>query len=278
MKQLSLNIPTAWKQLTDKQLLALSKIMNIEQPAIDLQAKALIAFCGIKIIKVMGGRPVFDENGQNTGHIEKDIVIRHKRRYYHLKDWQLLAAEKQLDWLQQQPMFVRPLSKIKGFIPVNSILSGTPFKLWLAAENYYQAFLFTKDITHLHNLIAVLYSAGKDFNDGETTKRARKFRRCSEAEKNSVMLWYMSVKNVHAEKFPHLFQMPSKSNDPFADEPEAPQMPNMRETIDNMLCSLSGGDITKYPAIYNSETWAALGELNRKALEYQKILENQRKA
>lgn len=264
-KKLELTIPTGWNTLTSKQLLAVSQLMIEEQTPAELQSKALLAFCGIHVLKVWGGEPILNEN--NTfSVINRDILIRQKGRLYHLKDWQILAAERMLDWLQTNPLFIRPLPKLKKYFPVNAIMAGTTFKQYLAAENNYQAFLFTKKTAFLDKLMSVLYPPTGGFDDSQTANHARRFRRCSAAEKNSVLLWYASIKNLFSDRFKYLFVIPAPAS-------EEPAPPNMRETIDNMLYTLSEGDITKHPAIYEAETWAALSVLDKKALEYKKLTE-----
>jgi hypothetical protein len=45
----------------------------------------------------------------------------------------------------------------------------------------------------------------------------------------------------------------------------------MRKQIDNMIRTLTGGDVTKTEAIYTVDTWTALAELDAKALEYKEL-------
>ena len=173
-----------------------------------------------------------------------------------------IFTEKSYPGITGVPRGVKPLHELQGYRPVFDTLEGTPLKLYLAAENYYQAYLYTEDEFYLRCLASVLYSDGTSWNDSDTAELQNYFKGCSPAELFTVFLWYNSIKQIMADQFPYLFA-PSENTDN--------NMPDMRSHINNMLRVLTSCDVTKMEAVLDSETWYALFELNEKAREVEEF-------
>lgn len=243
IKEIQLSVPGSWAELSEKQLLIVSGILQSpDKNEYFIQLWAFKALTGLKIIRQSGP-------GEYLCKIGRNKIL--------LDSWQLNFHRKKLIWLTGTPYGVKPLQQLAGKTPVYCTLEGTPLKLYIAAENYYQAYLHTEDSQYMFRLASVLYSGGKRWDDADTDKEARKFRSCTPEELFTVFLWYTSVKQLLAEKYDDLFSPAgSKSGSP-----------DMRAHINNMLRVLTASDVTKMEAVLETETWYALNELNEKSRE-----------
>jgi hypothetical protein len=256
--QINITLPTAWKELTPRQLLYISfLITQRELTPVQLRTAALIRFSGIRILEKTG---------------DTEWYCRYQKQEFILTDSLALALSNKLQFLTATMGEITPLPQMGGYIHVDPRLHETPFRQYVAAENYFQAFIFTRKEHFLNCLCAVFYSHKKNaknrptdtFNDGQTDERARTFQHLPLHVRYTAFLWYYGLKNVLANAFPHFFV--HRENNIEENEKTAP--PNMRLIINSMIRALTGGDVTKTDTVYLAETWAALAELDAKALEY----------
>lgn len=248
INKIEIFLPHSWAELSEKQLLTVSEMLLTTGKSEEfIQIWALKFFAGLQILKIVG--PGL-------------FLCKFKRKNVLLESWQINFHRKKLSWITEAPKGVKPLRKLKGFRPVFETMEGTPLKLYLAAENYYQAYLYTEDDFYLRCLASVLYSAGTKWNDNNTAQVQNKFKRCSPAELFTVFLWYNSIKHTLSTEYPELFA-PANSTDS--------NSPDMRSHINNMLRVLTSCDVTKMDAVLESEIWYALYELNEKAREVEEF-------
>ncbi len=248
---INLTAPKSWKELTEKQLTYVSWLMTNKQlSSAEFQTYAFVRFSGIKIIR----------------EIEGIFYCRFKKQYFTLTTEELASFCKQMSWLTFGITEIVPLPELSHKKHIDVRLRNCPFAQYLACENYYQAYIFTKQEKFLNYLIAAFYISGKPFNDNETAKRAKQFEKQPFHLRHTVFLWYYGLKSVLQTNFPHFFQKVEQIL-----EDEEQQAPNMREQINIIIRALTGGDITKSNAIYNADTWTALAELDAKALEYKEL-------
>lgn len=253
MKTIEISVPHSWAELSEKQLLTISEMLLFPGKSEEyIQILALKYFSGLKIIKPVG---------------PGIFLCKFNRCKILLDSYQINFHRKKLSWITGVPVGVKPLHKLKGFRPVYDTLEGSPLKLYLAAENYYQAYLHTEDDFYLRSLASVLYSAGTEWNDNETAVKQNKFKSCSPSELFTVFLWYNSIKQILTNKYPFLF---------VSSEDTGNDTPDMRSHINNMLRVLTSGDVTKMEAVLATETWYALYELNEKAREIEEFNTKQR--
>jgi hypothetical protein len=246
--ELNLTLPRSWKELNGKQLIYLSWLMTgRELSPSEMHAYAFVRFTGIRILKRWG-------NGW---------LCRYKKQVFCLTAEQVAFFCRRLCWLTGPLREVRPLERMAKRTPVDGRLRGTPFKQYLALENYYQAYLFTKDTGQLSCLCAAFYTGGLPFKDERTAERSKEFDKLPIHIRNTAFLWFYGLKSVMENAFPHFFERQERML-----EDEILQAPNMRQMVNNMIRTLSGGDVTKIEQVYNTETWEALAELNARALEY----------
>lgn len=250
--ELNLTVPTCWKQLNEKQLIYISWLLvQNSYKAHEIHAFAFVRLTGIKVI--------FNRK-------DDSFYCRYKKQNFSLTKEQVTSFSRQFEWITSGVTEVTPIAKLEGRTHEDPRLRGIPFAQYLACENYYQAYIFTKDEKYLNYLIATFYQGNKSFDDHKTIKRAEGFRKLPFHVRHTVFLWFYGLKSVLQKEFPFFFQKVESIL-----EDEEPQAPNMRAQIDNMIRSLTGGDVTKVDAIYKIETWTALSELNAKAKEYQDL-------
>lgn len=249
-KEINLTLPRSWAELSEKELIRIADILRL--PDKDQNYVRLLAF------KVLTGLKIIQQTGPG------EYFCRLKGTKILLDSWQINYHCEKLSWITDTPIGVKPLSVLAGRKPVFQSLEGTQLNLYLAAENYYQAFLYTEDSSFLLRLASVLYSAGTLWNDGNTEIEMKRFRACSASLIFTVFLWYSSVKQLLARQYPYLFS-PAGSAD------ETNNSPDMRAHINNILRVLTSGDVTRMEAVLETETWYALNELNEKAREVEEF-------
>jgi hypothetical protein len=246
----NLSAPRSWKELSAKQLVYVSWLMT-HKPLTkeELHTYAFVRFSGIQVFHEHGGY----------------WLCYYGNRYFTLSPEQALSFSRKFSWLTDAIGEVTPVPTLAGIAHQEPRLRGLPFIQYLACENYYQAFIHTKDEKFLNCLIASFYLGDEKFDDSRTAERAENFRKISFHVRHTVFLWYYGLKSVFQTNFPYFFQ----KSESIADA--EPQAPNMREHINNMVRALTGGDVTKTEAIYQTETWTALAELNAKARENKEL-------
>jgi hypothetical protein len=250
--EVRLSAPKSWKELSAGQLVYISWLMTHTQLSKEeLHAYAFVRFTGIKV-----------EHNCPDGR----WLCCFKDRRFTLSPEQALSLCRQFSWLTGSIGEVTPLPKLAGVARQDVRLRGLPLIQYIACENYYQAFIHSGDEQHLNCLIASFYLGNEKFNDALTAERSSRFRNLPFHIRYTVFLWYYGLKTVFQRHFPYFFQ----KTEPVPEDGE-PQAPNMREHIDNMLRALTGGDVTKTEAVYQTETWTAFAELNAKAREYREL-------
>lgn len=249
-KEINITLPHSWADLSEKELIWIADILRLQDKEQDyIRLLAFKVLTGLKIVRQTGPGEYF---------------CRLKGHKILLDSWQIDYHCKKLSWITDTPIGVKPLSVLADRKPVFQSLEGTPLKLYLAAENYYQAFLYTEDSSFLLRLASVLYSADTLWSDSDTEIEMKRFRACSESSIFTVFLWYSAVKQLLARQYPYLFS-PAGSAD------EGNDSPDMRAHINNILRVLTSGDVTRMEAVLETETWYALNELNEKAREVEEF-------
>ena len=253
-KRIELTAPRSWKELNPKQLQYAAWLLS--QP--DMTEEEIWTYAFVRFAKIKLKR----KNGN-------EYIFKIKRQPFFLTDEEVLSFAKQFSYLTSGIDEILPLPKLAGLKPSDARLRGCNLSQYLAIENYYQAFIFTKKEEFLNNLCAAFYVKG-NFDDAKTAKLARRFAQLPFHSRYTVFLWFSGLKKVLKNHFPNYFVEMETDPD------QEPTPPNMRKQIEQMLRALSGGDVTKVNAIYGVETWAALAELDAKALEY-KIMKSKMK-
>lgn len=246
MEKIELTVPRGYSEMNEKQLRYVAALQVAGQSEEKLRTKCFIRFAGIKPVS-------------NVGDIHYFIRPKFKG-YFTLRTEEVNYFSKKMDWISKHYIGITPIQKIGRYRAVDRLLRDTTFAQYLEMENFYQAFLFTKEEQYLHKLMATLYLSGKKFDAGLTDKRAKRFTLASDVEKIATIMWIMGIKEYFKIKFKDLFV--SAGTDGETDE-----APDMLEIVNSQVRALTDGDITKETAVMKSETWAALKELDNKAKE-----------
>lgn len=83
-----------------------------------------------------------------------------------------------------------------------------------------------------------------------------------------VFMWFSSVKEYFAANLPHFFR-PAREGGELRREDILPAM-------QAQIRALTDGDVTKLQAVYNTDCWAALTELDNKAREAEEFRKRNR--
>jgi hypothetical protein len=245
-----LTAPRSWKELSAKQLVYISWLMTHRQLSKEeLHTYAFIRFSAIRVIHEYSGY----------------WLCYHQKRFFTLSPERMLSFSQRFSWLTDTIGEITPLPKLAGISHQEPRLRGLPFIQYIACENYYQAYIHTREEKFLNCLIASFYLGDEKFNDSLTRERSKRFQKLPFHVRHTVFLWYYGLKSVFQTHFPHFFQ----KSEPIIDE--EPHAPNMREHISSMIRALTGGDVTKTEPVYQTDTWTALAELEAKAREYKEL-------
>ncbi|MBQ7192081.1 MAG: hypothetical protein IJS00_04320 [Paludibacteraceae bacterium] len=162
-------------------------------------------------------------------------------------------------------------------------MHSLPFEHYLAIENLLQGYMHTRDPQLILNIRDLLYNTSNtdkhattshntpntssDAGDQSDFSGLDSLTADTGAQVVNTLLWVVSVKKHLAARFPHLFR--SVPPDPDGN-PQPPTPDQLINAMDWQLLTLTDGDITKEPAVLQTDTYRALTYLNKKAQEQQK--------
>lgn len=170
----------------------------------------------------------------------------------------LAVAAGRLSFLDTAPAMPARPARLGGGKAIDTELHDTAFGDWLILENLWQAAL--QDFSGGREGYAE--AAGSAAMRPLLEKLWPGYAARAVRPHHAVLaiLWLTGLKSLFAATFPHLFQ-------PAADSGET----DMRQAMESQIRALTGGDITKRQAVIDSDTWAALHELNEKAREAEEL-------
>lgn len=247
MEAINLIAPRNYGEMTEKQIRYVAALLIAGTPEETIWTKCFIRFTGIK--------PLGDVNGDYF------FSKRKLKGFFKLTVEEVNSFSKKMDFLTKSYAGIRPVSKIGKLKPCDELLCDTTFLQYLEAENYYQKYLYTKDVNYLNALISTLYQKGKDYDNSLTSKRAKYIdKHATEVDELIVLMWMVGVKDYFSKKFKYLFKrIESDENNDIA--------PDMYRIIQDQVRMLSDGDVTKRNKVLKSNTWDALDEMDSKIRE-----------
>ena len=225
-------VPTSWQELTDKQLLFVYRLLGEDIPAERVMLYAFLRFARLHIIRK---------------EREGVYIIRRGHSLYAMSESDLIGGAMQLEFIGQPSTFPLRVEAYNGHPAVNPELREFPFGHYLQVENYFQAFLQSKEPLAIAEIAALLYLGFKGKPDKTLSY--------------NLISWIYGIKQHFASEFPDLFQPAARNKDGEND------WPDMKAITEAEIRALNGGDITKTDAILAADTWGALAELNAKARE-----------
>lgn len=252
MSTINLTAPRNYGEMNEKQLRYVAALKVAGFPEKEIWKKCFLRFANIKPTIHIGDTYYF---------------IRPKvKGSFTLTIYEVAFFSKKMNFLTTRYMGIKPLPRIGRYTACESLLRDTNFVQYLEAENHYQAFLFTKNEQYLYKLMGTLYQNGKKYNNNLTAGLAKYFaRKASEEEKIIVLMWMIGIKEYFARKFKFLFIRKKGA------EEDDGTPPDMYEIMKNQIRMLTKGDVTKEANVLKSPTWSALGELDAKCEELERL-------
>ena len=243
--EIRLRIPRQMDQLTGKQLVFISRLFMQKYTETEFLVKALLYLSGMRLA-----------NREPEPDGARWYTVPGRRKPFLLDADQLAMMANNCRYLLE-PGEIKPLKWLKGARALHYRLYNASFDEYLMAENYYFAFVETRKEEHLDNLISVLYRHPWHRWDASLIRRrARKFRNLDYAIKNTVFMWYIGFRALVPKRCPELFSG-KKTSKPFS----------ARNYINGMIHQLNNGDITLTKKLLKQSAWAALDELEQRALQ-----------
>lgn len=228
-------LPSSWQELTDEQL---EYVLFLLSAGYDRQT--LLAYCFVRF------------SGADPQTLDPLQVAEH------------LSA---LDFLASPPDYpVRP-GRVGKYSKAryDALCRDMTFDTYLACENFYQGYIHTQRTDLSERLTALLYRspapAGKKNADGDV-------RAPSAALHVAALYWWVGLKAYLARRFTHFFRRaePHPETDTSAVIGQ-----ELQQAMDAQIRALTGGDITKNPAILQADLYTCLTELNAKAEEVEEM-------
>ena len=240
---LEVQLPTAWRQLTQRQL---RYVLTLLAMFTSTEAKTLVLF-RLGNINVLRSGPRW--------HV---CWIREKwwrRRFFRLTTEDVAAFTDHLDFIDTQ-CDVR-LERI-GLRKAADLKFGD-VTLWdyLNIEYNYTRYLATREEKYVVRMARIMYRPVL----GGSLARICRLNSLSKAEEVGTVMWFTYVKRAFAEMFPNLYRAGTTGG-------EMPTQQQLLDSINNQLRALTEGDLTKREAIKEMPCRTALTELDAKAREY----------
>ena len=252
-----LKAPTCWEELSEAQLRYVLELLAMGMGNDEVQAYAFVRFTGIKVHR----------RDPDVGWLcEKDGT------QFRLQPWEVQSFVSTLGYLSQPDKCRVRLPKAmvggKQLHAVDAELHGYPFIDWLTLENTYQGCMGAADGRdsntldtirgNLDGLCRLLYLDSEDNRiEGGTFDNATLI---------GALLWITGVKSLFRETFPRLFS-PADGNGTY--DPMA--------SVNAQVRALTDGDVTKEKAVFATDVWRALTELEAKLRDQDELRKNTKK-
>lgn len=232
----NLNLPTAWNELTQKQLAYVFWLLSANFNIDAIKTYCLFRWCNLDVVS--GTAAEFMT--QNS----RDILVKQGKRTFLISPMVIHSACEALDFLSVFPDSPIQLEYIGKYKALPADFEGVPFRTYIVADNFYQGYLITKDKNLLDELAKVLYDE----------------KVCmTERDRIATLYWFASLKRSLAVEFPHFFRPSNGSVD----------AKKVKDAMNAQIRALTKGDITKESLVLDMDTSRALTELDALAEEYE---------
>lgn len=260
-QEFNFKAPSTWAELSEEQLRYVLSVMSIHHDHIVIKCYLLARFCGLTVHKYTrtGWKCSVkcDESGENgdskTGKVRERVL--------YISAAEILSLLKNFDFIDKFTDF-RPLQRASDVLltAVDSMLHDVSFYDYLNIEKNYQLFMLNQEDKFLSKMAHLMYRTA----DGSADETAH----FEPYELLGVFMWFSSVKEYFAANFTHFFK-PAREGGELR---RVDILPAMQAQIR----ALTDGDVTKQQAVYNTDCWAALTELDNKAREAEEFKERNR--
>lgn len=260
-QEFNFKAPSSWAELSEEQLRYVLSVMSIHHDHIVIKCYLLARFCGLTVHKYTrtGWKCSVkcDESGEN-GNAKIGKV---RERVLYISAAEILSLLKNFDFIDKFTDF-RPLQRASDVLltAVDSMLHDVSFYDYLNIEKNYQLFMLNQEDKFLSKMAHLMYRTA----DGSADETAH----FEPYELLGVFMWFSNVKEYFAANFTHFFK-PAREGGELR---RVDILPAMQAQIR----ALTDGDVTKQQAVYNTDCWAALTELDNKAREAEEFKERNR--
>jgi hypothetical protein len=260
-QEFNFKAPSSWAELSEDQLRYVLSVMSIHHDRIVIKCYLLARFCGLTVHKYTrtGWKCSVKcgESGEN-GDAKTGKVC---ERVLYISAAEILSLLRNFDFIDKFTDF-RPLQRASDVLltAVDSMLHDVSFYDYLNIEKNYQLFMLNQEDKFLQKMAHLMYRT----EDGSADETAH----FEPYELLGVFMWFSSVKEYFAANFPHFFK-PAREGGELR---RVDILPAMQAQIR----ALTDGDVTKQQAVYNTDCWAALTELDNKAREAEVFKERNR--
>ncbi len=250
---LALTAPKSWRELTQDELrYVLFLLTRFHEPHV-VKTYLFCRLSGLEVIRHTrtGWKCSVlchdTSQGDNTSS---------RRRVVFLQTETILGLLGQFDFVDGFRDF-QPLRSISDRLRAVSSIRKITFQDYLFAEKYYQLYLMHREDRFLRQLGWILYRDEEGGRDDSVS--------FDPEELLGAFLWYSDFKSVAAANFPHFFKSSKEGADP--------TMEDITLGIRAQVRALTDGDITKQRAVFETDCWSALTELDEKAREAEEYKE-----
>ena len=260
-QEFNFKAPSSWAELSEDQLRYVLSVMSIHHDRIVIKCYLLARFCGLTVHKYTrtGWKCSVKcgESGEN-GDAKTGKVC---ERVLYISAAEILSLLRNFDFIDKFTDF-RPLQRASDVLltAVDSMLHDVSFYDYLNIEKNYQLFMLNQEDKFLQKMAHLMYRTA----DGSADETAH----FEPYELLGVFMWFSSVKEYFAANFTHFFK-PAREGGELR---RVDILPAMQAQIR----ALTDGDVTKQQAVYNTDCWAALTELDNKAREAEEFKERNR--
>lgn len=250
-------MPSGWSELSQDELYTVVRLLRLYQQYDDwaerVQVAVLLHFCRVKVVRRVDGGWLCREGGSGRTFVLDPGVVP--------------SMLEKVEWVTRPEELRQRIALDGAPDAVDFELRRLMFGDYLVCENYYQAFLQTRDEGNLKEMARVLYRVKAPKLNGLARGLPLRSRRIDGVVLTGVFLWWGAAKRVLSEWFPHFLR-------PAADAAGTVGVTQERqgESMRAQIRLLTKGDVTKQDYILNkTDTWTALGELDALAREAEEL-------
>lgn len=259
---IDLKMPTAWNQLTRRQLLFVCRLFRLKLSEFNFKLSVFINFTGIRAL------PVRKVAGQTYCAFKKSgqvFWISIDELYFFIGAANYLCADSQLT----KNLFPKFTLLGRRFFGPSAKCYNITLLEFLHAEAALFRFHSAHHPQHMRTLCAILYrhqvkrynpaspnyngDRREPFNDYTYQRRARWFKLLHPNRIYAVYVFYTGCRNAIIEAHPEVFG----GGGAVSSQPVNPV-----DGIKNLITTLTNGDVTKIHQIENTRVWDALHHLN----------------
>lgn len=253
-QEFNFKAPSSWAELSEEQLRYVLYILSLYRDKTVAKCHLLVRFCGLEVHK-------HTRTGWKCSVLCSVSGERPKRKVLYISSAEILSLLKNFDFIDKFTDF-RPLQRASDVLltAVDSMLHDVSFYDYLNIEKNYQLFMLNQEDKFLSKMAHLMYRTA----DGSADETAH----FEPYELLGVFMWFSNVKEYFAANFTHFFK-PAREGGELR---RVDILPAMQAQIR----ALTDGDVTKQQAVYNTDCWAALTELDNKAREAEEFKERNR--